>query len=307
MCATVQITSICCLAGHCYNQLIWDFRNASTREYYVNTVVGSADYGIRNPVVSGMFFDDIAGLGTELPGLLEDLKWSPSEVSAWNAGANQTVLEARALMAKLKKFNWQQLKPMAAPEHTTCAHGGAPPPGGVGSAEPFRGLDKLCGVATGGSVGTGSVVVVDPRTGVEDSNNIVNTNNSANTGVEDIPWFLHVYPGRGIQPNETDCLPNCPRPPNMEQIIATFLLGRGDFAWMGYEYNGCADAMDSPYKNNGGMNYWAPSMWADVMAEDFGRPTGSCTASKTKPGVFERRYGKRTVSLDCNTWKASFD
>jgi hypothetical protein len=63
-------TTWVCKAGHCYDQLIWDFRNESARDYYVNTVVGSSDYGIGNPLVQGMFFDDIAGLGTELPGLV---------------------------------------------------------------------------------------------------------------------------------------------------------------------------------------------------------------------------------------------
>ena len=85
---------------------------------------------------------------------------------------------------------------------------------------------------------------------------------------------------------------------------------------MGYEYNGCADATDSPYKNHGGMNYWAPSLWSDVMAEDFGEPqpadaaagtVGGCSESKTKKGVFERKFKNgKTVSLDCNTWEATF-
>jgi hypothetical protein len=42
--------------------------------------IAMLQFGVRNPVVQGMFFDDIAGLGTELPGLLEDLKWSAAEV-----------------------------------------------------------------------------------------------------------------------------------------------------------------------------------------------------------------------------------
>jgi hypothetical protein len=56
-------TTWVCKAGHCFNQLIWDFRNETARQYYVDVVVGSSDFGIRNPLVSGMFFDDIAGLG----------------------------------------------------------------------------------------------------------------------------------------------------------------------------------------------------------------------------------------------------
>eukprot|EP00662_Eupelagonemidae_sp_cell21_P012993 gene12993-25991_t len=45
-----------------------------------------------------MFLDDIAGLGTELPGLLDDLGWPPRDVAAWNSAANATVARARARM-----------------------------------------------------------------------------------------------------------------------------------------------------------------------------------------------------------------
>jgi hypothetical protein len=61
------------------------------------------------------------------------------------------------------------------------------------------------------------------------------TGGAATSPVTDLPWFMHVYPGTGIYPNNTDCLPNCPRLPDMEQIIAAFLLARGDYAWLGYE------------------------------------------------------------------------
>lgn len=198
-------TTWVCKAGHCLNQLIWDFRNASARNYYVNVVVGSADYGVHNPIVAGMFFDDIGSFGLELPGLLEDLKWTPAEVHAWNVGANATVAAARALMHKLGKLNWQELQPTVAPEPSTCARGGGVRPGGVGKPWSWPGLDALC-----------------PADG------------KANA-VAEVPWFLHVYPGRGIQSNLTDCLPDCPKMPNAEQIIAAFMLARGNYAWMGYE------------------------------------------------------------------------
>ena len=55
------------------------------------------------------------------------------------------------------------------------------------------------------------------------------------------------------------------------------------------------------------MNYWAPSLWSGVMAEDFGQPVGGCRESAGQAGVFERQFESgRTVSLDCNTWAASF-
>ena len=115
--------------------------------------------------------------------------------------------------------------------------------------EGVRGLAQLCGSASGSNADGAAPAAPAPVTAD--------------------PWFLHVYPGTGIYANNTDCLPDCPRLPDMDLIIAAFLLARGDFGWMGYEYNGCADAMDSPYKNHGGMNYWAPSRWSDLMAEEF--------------------------------------
>ena len=40
--------------------------------------------------------------------------------------------------------------------------------------------------------------------------------------------------------------PVLPGDPDIEQKIAAFLLGRGPFAYMGYSWEGCADAEDSP-------------------------------------------------------------
>jgi hypothetical protein len=42
--------------------------------------------------------------------------------------------------------------------------------------------------------------------------------------------------------------------------------------------------LDSPYNNSGGMHYWAPSLWADVMAEDFGTRRKSVPFTKTGSG-----------------------
>ena len=51
-----------------------------------------------------MFLDDIAGLGTELPGLLDDLDWTAQMVRDWNRAANETVRRARALMLTQRKY-----------------------------------------------------------------------------------------------------------------------------------------------------------------------------------------------------------
>ena len=104
-----------------------------------------------------------------------------------------------------------------------------------------------------------------------------------------------------------------------------------DYAWMGYSWAGCAGtdhrrpfqiAPDSgkPCFFNASLNcsgytdgsHWlAPKDWEPeqgTMSFDFGgdqRPLDE-TCKETSPGVFERRFKKRTVRLDCNTFAASF-
>ena len=134
-------------------------------------MVGSADFGVRNPAVSGMFFDDIAGLGTELPGLLAELKWSPTEVDDWNAAANVTVGRARALMLGLRKYNWQMLAEMGAPTKELCLLGTKAPlsPEVAG----FAGMRSLCDAAA--------------------------------PAVQKLPWLQHVYTGRGNDASQSNC------------------------------------------------------------------------------------------------------
>ena len=104
-----------------------------------------------------------------------------------------------------------------------------------------------------------------------------------------------------------------------------------DFAWMGYSWAGCAGtdhrrpwqiSPDSgkPCFFNASLNctgytdgsHWlAPKDWEPeqgTMSFDFGgdqRPLDE-TCKETSPGVFERRFKKRTVRLDCNAFTASF-
>jgi hypothetical protein len=72
------------------------------------------------------------------------------------------------------------------------------------------------------------------------------------------------------------------------QDLATFLLVRGDYAWLGAGWAGC--------------DCYPPFLSAfDV---DYGVPTQP-TYSETSPGVFERVWTKATVSFDCNKYKGA--
>lgn len=79
---------------------------------------------------------------------------------------------------------------------------------------------------------------------------------------------------------------------NMHPVAqASFLLVRGEFAWLGYGFLGCA-AQD---------NYTQPS----AFSEDYGAPSNTCHPVDGKPGVYAREYSKATVTLDCNEWRGS--
>ena len=72
---------------------------------------------------------------------------------------------------------------------------------------------------------------------------------------------------------------------------ASFLLVRGDYAWLGYGFLGCAaDA-----------NYTQPA----AFQEDYGVPAKACHQVIGKPGVYTREYSRANVTLDCNEWKGS--
>ena len=73
--------------------------------------------------------------------------------------------------------------------------------------------------------------------------------------------------------------------PNLAQDLATFLLLRGDYAFLGFHWGGC---------NN-------PVTFPDELGQDYGVPTAFC--SETAPGsnVFVRDYSKATVEWNCET------
>jgi hypothetical protein len=73
------------------------------------------------------------------------------------------------------------------------------------------------------------------------------------------------------------------------QHLASFLLIRGPYAWLGWAWLGC-----------GNFPYRPPEL--DV---DYGTPLGTCSPVANEPGVFAREYTKASVRVDCRKWEAS--
>ena len=70
--------------------------------------------------------------------------------------------------------------------------------------------------------------------------------------------------------------------------LAMFLLVRGDYAWIGYKWNGCHDT-------------WVYMPWNDMLDKDYGKPLEPM--SEIANGVFQRKWSKSTVQFDCNTFQ----
>ena len=103
--------------------------------------------------------------------------------------------------------------------------------------------------------------------------------------VYNVPWVYQFSEPR-----------NGPNLPKVTEDLVTFLLARGDFAWIGYGWIGCAPQAE----------YYRPP----ALDVDYGVPVGNatCKAVRNKgggiSGRFMREYTKATVSFDCNTMEA---
>lgn len=104
--------------------------------------------------------------------------------------------------------------------------------------------------------------------------------------------------------------------PYFEQDLATFLLVRGPYAWLGYEWSGCTDSgyptgcdkhclQDDCKPCRFPVSRDAnPFPRPAAMDDDYGTPVGYC--KEAAPGVFRREWTKADVELDCNTYAARF-
>ena len=76
---------------------------------------------------------------------------------------------------------------------------------------------------------------------------------------------------------------------DLEQDLASFLLTRGPYAWIGHGWLGCSRLYSHPPE----------------LSMDYGEPTGLCAETAPGSSVFLREYSKATVQMDCNAWKGS--
>lgn len=76
--------------------------------------------------------------------------------------------------------------------------------------------------------------------------------------------------------------------PAVEQDLARFLLVRGPYAYIGWQWVGCRDSYERPPE----------------LERDYGTPVDE-VCHEASSGVFDRKWTTGTVRMDCNTWTAT--
>ena len=78
--------------------------------------------------------------------------------------------------------------------------------------------------------------------------------------------------------------------PAVTQDLARFLLVRGAYAYIGWQWVGCRDTYERPPE----------------LENDYGVPVDAvCRETGGGSGVYERQWTAGTVRMDCNTWSAT--
>ena len=107
--------------------------------------------------------------------------------------------------------------------------------------------------------------------------------------------------------------------PYFEQDLATFLLVRGPYAWIGYARNGCTDEDKPPGCNPQCQAVdcnpcqfpkardSTPFTRLAALDDDYGEPVHGESCQETSPasGIFRRKWTKVEVELDCKKFAAT--
>lgn len=95
--------------------------------------------------------------------------------------------------------------------------------------------------------------------------------------------------------------------PFVTEDLATFLLIRGPYAWLGYQWIGCVSCNSTPRDPSGLCDPTGAYERPNILDTDYGEPNDVCRESKVDSGIFLRDWTKARVSFDCNLWKGSVE
>ena len=76
---------------------------------------------------------------------------------------------------------------------------------------------------------------------------------------------------------------------DFDNDLASFLLIRGEYGYIGHGWLGCSRTYDFPPE----------------LSVDYGIPTGLCSETAENSEVFTRDYSKSTITFNCTSWTSS--
>ena len=265
-----------CGANPC-GEYLWDHRNGSMlRDFLVNEVIGGPN-GVDNPAISGINVDDYWNWNGHPQGGYPN---GPSEVDP-HAMADTGL--APADMEAMHK-EWQRT--MVAVEQKLI------------QAKAFQAEWFNCPITPNASTYCWGGVMLPPLTADLQGCDLAcqkaqctahmrrHCRPSNESVIHKLAWQYIFTKFNSAQP-----LMAGGQLPFLEQDLARFLLLRGEYAWLGFSWQApyCGDAYARPPQLD----------W------DFGVPVSEC--AEVSPEVFERRWSKANVSLDCKAFLASIE
>jgi len=252
---------------------VFDHRNQSLRSWLVDDLMLGARYGLGNASVSGFYLDDwwTADGPTEVNNFFPGtgLPHRGVEIAELRSNWSVTVWEAQKQIAAAGGYTWNNVN---------CQLDSNPGYGGAPVDCVACGLTKSEGYP---HADANASTPLKPQTVTQARQQCaawLRVACSSGSVIPRIPFLL------SFTRNDNHSQFPLPSP---TQDIATFLLVRGPYAWLGYGWLGCIDTYERP-----------PELGLDV-----GEPTGQC--EEASPGVFTRKWSKATVAMDCNTWEGS--
>eukprot|EP00056_Hartaetosiga_gracilis_P008939 m.128241 g.128241 ORF g.128241 m.128241 type:complete len:419 (-) comp13022_c0_seq6:1961-3217(-) len=233
-------------------EYLWDHRNESLREFLINEFVLGNDTGVGNPLVSGVYLDDG---WTDSPQPRES--WWPKEgfCSHDPIGGPTEEYPNCTIDMGLTQSDTTAIK--AAWQETISQL-----------------QDKLLAVGAF----SWQQFTSEGRPDEASCQKFFEVECGTSPHLNTTAWQLSMTDGKN--------------PDDVDKDLATFLLARGDHAWIGYGWIGC---VSSP---NDSLYYRPPQL--DV---DYGTPLGQC--KETQSGVFTRNFTRSTISFNCNTYTPS--
>ena len=272
-----------CLGGVCdcgeglpCGEYLWDHRNASLRSWLVDEFVLGAESGLGNPAIDGFYFDDSWHAA---PGTPPKAPWggcSRSPVGGATEEDGYCAIDMGLGAADVAAITAGWSATADAAKKAVLANKGFT----WGASSLF--------VGTGARVAQADTVYA-PHTVKDTCMNDLRTHcvprNESN-------WASGAFIFELTRKTFHDPFPL----PYVVQDVASFLLTRGPFAWLGHNWMGCLSDEATPFLR---------PVELDV---DYGVPVDEhCAETAAGSGIFVREWSKVHVEMDCNSFVATLN